>query len=124
MSRRRKPRRTTRSIAGAESLNLVCSEGTRGTHTAYRIAEVTVYPNPESEGTAHLVRVRYVHPDDEHGEANNPARAAGADPHFTRRFVCRECGCDVPLKDENLAAVVLKLASLGVSKLELRRLTR
>lgn len=125
MSRRRRPPRRggVKSIEGAESLKIVCSESRTSSHARYRIADVTIYPNPEpTDAIPFLVRVRFIHDDDHGSDAVNPVRG-GADPHMTRTFTCRECGRNLPLKDQNLAAIVMTLGNLRVSEIELARLT-
>jgi len=121
MSRRRKPLRT--AISGAESLVLVClGSAKHGPHSDYRIARVTAYPNPDA-GAAHVVRVHYVHVSDQSAPEPDPVRGTAGDIHLTRTFTCRECGRQVPLRDDNLGALVMLFASLGRARASLADLS-
>lgn len=114
MSRRR---RAPRTVAPGIRFTVEC-DGSE-THPVRRIAKVRAVPWPDAPG-GHAIRVEYVlaDQDPEDNDYMMPVRSM----HMTRRFVCRTCGRDRPMTDENLAKLAEMLDTLGRSRVRLREI--
>jgi hypothetical protein len=116
MSRRRKPRRSPSTRW--HRVTLKCHGSHESPHAAQRVATVEVRLGVDETDLPFRVRVEY-------GGLGEPPSETGAfrnvpgDLHNTRRFLCKRCGADLPVRDDKLAPII---ASAGVSVLDIGEL--
>ena len=120
MSRRRK----TYGNEGNKVFLYVECDG-REDHPVERIARVMLTPRPDLDldgGWAVHVEYRRAADDPEENDYTMYFREYPM-PHNTRRFPCRLCGRDWPVKDEHLVPLVLRVRAMGHARVRLREMT-
>lgn len=120
-------RRHRRIYEHAIRLLVECDGSEKQPHAVVRIARVTVTPRPDlaDANGGHAVHVDYVHAghDTEDNDYTFPLRLSDlSDPHMTRRFPCRKCKRDKPVRDTALVLLTLKLAALDRRRVRLREI--
>jgi hypothetical protein len=118
MSRRR-PKLTPRTPFSFQDLDIICTG--RRTHSRNRLGRVRVW-GADTTRASEVGRVSreegprpYVWDPYQQGRPDQLA-------HLTRRYRCERCGLDVPFKDSTADDILIGLADVGESSLDISAL--